>query len=92
MLYTFIKYLFKDFILDGIIKKPLFRGSYDPYGYVIEGEDGIEYFAHIGDFKEVENQLYQMNIDETKLNVGDYVDFSPQEDKLPRAIHVTKRP
>jgi hypothetical protein len=62
----------------------------EPVGnkYIIKGEDGREYTAHVGDLKKNEDLLYAHNTELDDLDKDDPVEFVPEE-RL-HAIHVKK--
>lgn len=59
--------------------------------YIIKGDDGKDYFAHIGDIKENEKLIESNTI---RLNQNDVIEFTAiNQSKLPlnrRAIHIKK--
>ncbi len=68
------------------------HGDPNPNSFVIKGEDGKEYFAHIGDIQANEDLLY--NDQQTiRLKVGDKVEFKSVEfdSNRVRAINVEKK-
>ncbi|WP_019216553.1 hypothetical protein [Legionella tunisiensis] len=63
------------------------RGSPDPNAYNIRGDDGQDYFAHIGDLKKNENLLYHTSHE--ILSDGDRVEFDVPNTKN-HVYHVRK--
>lgn len=58
--------------MKGIIKEC--RGAPDPNCYIIEDDDGKEYFAHIGDLRKNE-KIIERSHDAEILHQGDKVEF-----------------
>jgi cold shock CspA family protein len=64
------------------------EGTPKAHSYIIRGEDGKDYYAHLEDIKENEDILYK-HPTTLSLNIQDDVEFKPIE-KKPRAINVKK--
>ena len=89
--------------ITGVIKKAI-KGSKEnpcpdgnPHGFIITGDDGKEYYAHLGDLKINEDKLYgNLDIPTFFFEEGDNVQFeiqNPEPDLwepilLPRALKV----
>lgn len=66
-------------------------GEPSPHDFIIEGEDGKEYFAHLGDISDNEQLLYSNPQHKTTyLQVGDVVEFDVPQDLNKRAIRIKK--
>jgi hypothetical protein len=61
----------------------------DPDYYKIKGEDGNEYFAHMGDVDGNEKILYEAH-NKKSLVENESVEFDSIEITSPRAIHIKK--
>lgn len=78
--------------MKGIIKSIDYydQGQQKITSVVIEDDEGIEYFAHIGDFKANEDLVYQNSV--VSVVEGDEVDFEPFDNTRSRATKVVKKP
>lgn len=74
-------------IIEGTVKTK--KGDPNANSFIIEGDDGKEYFAHLGDIKKNEDLLYNSD-DRITLEEKDRVKFQPFEDSYVRAIHIEK--
>ncbi len=81
--------------MKGIIKGIVGSGQPSPFGFTILGDDGEDYFAHLGDLKNLEDRLYPYYAEQEeklKLKVNDRITFSPvkhqEEHNTIHAIHV----
>ena len=65
------------------------EGCKNPNSFEIKGDDGKDYFAHLGDIKENESKLYH-DSDTTFLKKGDIVEFKAVDYSGLRAINIIK--
>ncbi len=66
------------------------NGSPYPNSYMIQGEDGGKYFAHIGDLKNNEDILYRNPTVIEVLQDGDEVEFEVPSGGYLAVYHVKK--
>jgi hypothetical protein len=67
------------------------EGDPNPHSFWIKGEDGIEYFAHLGDLTHNSGKLLRNeNIDTEFLQEGDNVKFIVWDDHIKKAFHIVK--
>lgn len=63
-------------------------GEQEPNSYIIQGEDGNQYFAHVSDLEKNEEILY--NTQHEILNDGDEVEFEIPNAVRPHVFHVKR--
>ena len=73
------------------------KGDLNPHSYFIRGDDGLEYFAHMGDIKSTEEKIIDMSkngelekFDNTQRVEFTVFDSTKQQNKKGRAINVKK--